>query len=211
MSPRGQIVLAQPQDTDFLSQVIALSFHALAPSLWLIPDADARREIFPGYFGLYVADAMRRGHVYTTVDRSAVALWLPVGEAGEPAPEGYDQALESVTGRWIDRFRTFDALLDKHHPAGLRHDHLAILAIRPDHQRRGLGTELLAAHHGRLDQSDPPTAAYLEASDAATRELYLRHGYGDIGDPIQLPAGPQMFPMLRRPASSDEQLHVPNA
>jgi GNAT superfamily N-acetyltransferase len=200
VSPRDQIILAKPQDTDALSHVIALSFHTLAPSTWLIPDEDERRSIFPGYFRLYVEDAMRRGHVYTTVDRSAVALWLPVGEIGEPSPAGYDTALAAVTGRRVDRFRTFDALLEKHHPTGLRHDHLAILAVHPDHQRRGIGSELLAAHHSRLDQSDQPTAAYLEASDATTHSLYLRRGYTDHGGPIQLPAGPLMFPMLRRPA-----------
>ncbi|GAA2031225.1 GNAT family N-acetyltransferase [Catenulispora yoronensis] len=205
MSPRDQIVPAQPQDTNALSHVIARSFLTLAPSIWLIPGEDDRRRIFPGYFRLYVQEAMERGHVYTTVDRTAVALWLPVGEEGEALAADYDEALARVTERWVDRFRTFDGLLAKHHPTGLRHDHLAILAVDPDQQRRGIGTELLTAHHRRLEQTPEPVAAYLEASDAGTRELYVRHGYTDLGDPIQLPVGPQMFPMLRRPASADEQ------
>lgn len=181
--------------------MIAEAFLGLAPSLWLIPGENDRRRVFPGYFRLYVAEAMRRGHVYTTTERSAVALWLPVSEEGEVPGADYDQELAAVTERWVDRFRTFDALLNKHHPTGLRHDHLAILAVHPDQQGQGIGTELLAAHHRRLDQSDAPSAAYLEASDATTRQLYLKHGYADLGDPIQLPAGPPMFPMLRRPAS----------
>ncbi|WP_344662326.1 GNAT family N-acetyltransferase [Catenulispora subtropica] len=190
--------MAQPEDMEALSEVIALSFHALAPSVWLIPDTDERSRIFPGYFRLYVQDAIERGRAYTTTDRTAAALWIPVGEAGGPAQSDYDTRLAAATGPWIDRFRLFDALLEKHHPTGLRHHHLAILAVDPDHQRRGIGAALLAAHHGHLDESDPPTPAYLEASDATTRKLYLRYGYTDHGDPIQLPAGPQMFPMLRR-------------
>jgi ribosomal protein S18 acetylase RimI-like enzyme len=205
VNPRVQIVQAQPRDTDALSRLIARSFLSLAPSIWLIPGEDDRRRVFPGYFSLYVREAMERGYVYTTVDRTAVALWLPVGEEGEASAADYDDALAGVTERWVDRFRTFDALLGKHHPTGLRHDHLAILAVDPRCQRRGIGTELLAAHHRRLDQTDEPVAAYLEASDAGTRELYLRHGYIDLGDPIQLPAGPQMFPMLRRPAAAGVQ------
>lgn len=205
MSARDLIVRAQPQDTDALSRVIARSFLPLAPSIWLIPGEDDRRRVFPGYFRLYVREAMERGHVYTTVDRTAVALWLPVGEEGEVPGADYDEALAGVTERWVDRFRTFDALLAKHHPTGLRHDHLAILAVDPDQQKRGIGTELLAAHHRRLEQSPEPVAAYLEASDAGTRELYLCHGYADLGDPIQLPAGPQMFPMLRRPAAAEQR------
>ncbi len=192
-----QIVLARPEDTDVLSRVIAASFHSLAPSAWLIPDEAARREVFPGYFRLFVEDALERGCAYTTADRTAAALWFPVDAIGEPSPADYDARLSAATGRWVDRFRTFDALLDKHHLTGVRHDHLAILAVDPDHQRRGIGTALLSTHHVHLDEADPPIAAYLEASDPQTRALYLRHGYTDLADPIQLPAGPCMLPMLR--------------
>jgi GNAT superfamily N-acetyltransferase len=198
MSAGDQIVTAQPQDIDDLSRVIARAFHALAPSRWLIPNDDERSRIFPGYFRLYVAEAMDRGRVYTTTDRAAVALWFGVGEDVEPAPADYDTRLAAATGPWVDRFRLFDALLDKAHPVGFGHDHLAILAVHPDCQRRGIGAALLTAHHDGLDAADPPRPAYLEASDAATRELYLRHGYTDLGEPITLPAGPEMFPMLRR-------------
>lgn len=198
MNPHEQIVLAQPRDTDILSQVIARSFHALAPSAWLIPDEAARREVFPGYFRLFVEDAMERGCVYTTADRSAAALWFPVDEAGPSAPTDYPARLEAATGQWVDRFRLFDELLDKHHPVGLRHAHLAILAVDPDHQRQGIGTALLAAHHSHIDDSSPAPAAYLEASDASTRGLYLKHGYTDVGDPIVLPSGACMYPMMRR-------------
>ena len=158
MGPHDQIVVAQPQDTDVLSRVIALSFHPLDPSCWLIPDADARREIFPGYFRLYVEDAMERGRVYTTADRTAVALWFPGGDGDdsgsdsdggsdgdkESAAAEYDAKLAAATGSWVDRFRTFDGLLDAHHPTDIRHDHLAILAVHPDHQHQGIGSRMLA-------------------------------------------------------------------
>ncbi|MFD0633029.1 GNAT family N-acetyltransferase [Catenulispora yoronensis] len=105
-----------------------------------------------------------------------------------------------MTGPWAARFRIFEELLAKHHPVGLRHEHLAILAVDPDHQRQGIGTALLATHHRRLDQGADPAATYLEASDPATRQLYLTCGYTDHGEPIHLPDGPVMFPMLRQAA-----------
>lgn len=202
MSPADEIVTADAADGEALSSLIALAFHQLAPSVWLIPGSLERRRVLPRYFHLLVDDALERGRVYTTAGRTAAALWFPVAEAGAPAPVGYEEALAAATGPWHQRFRTFDGHLDKHHPGGLRHDHLAILAVHPDWQRRGLGTALLAAHHAVLDRTDSPTAAYLEASGADTRELYLRHGYSDFGEPIQLPGGPNMYPMLRpaRPA-----------
>lgn len=202
MNPREQIIQAHPHDANALSHVIAQSFHNLAPSTWLIPDSDARARLFPGYFRLFaVHEAITRGLVYTNTGRTAIALWLPSAPRDEPAPADYEEKLAATIGIWTERFRIFDALLAKHHPHGIDHDHLAILAVHPDHQNRGIGSALLAAHHERLDAEDPPRAAYLEASDATTRELYLRHGYSDHGTPIRLPVGPPMFPMLRHPAA----------
>jgi GNAT superfamily N-acetyltransferase len=190
------VVSAQAADVGTLSQVIADAFHDLAPSRWLIEDQASRRAIFPSYFRLFVEDAMARGVVHTTPDRSAVALWLPVGAGGSDAPAGYGERLAEVTQPWTYRFRAFDAILDKHHPTGTAHHHLAMLAVRPDRQRRRLGTTLLHAYHAELDRSGGvPT--YLEAANLATRELYLGHGYRDIGPPIKLPGGPAMYPMWR--------------
>lgn len=201
MNPLPEIIPAQAHDTDVLSSLIATAFHHLAPSAWLIPDTHERHLRMPDYFRIFVADAIARGHVYTTPQADGVALWIPVTETGDTGPDGYDQALAAATRTWLHRFKTFDEQLAAHHPTGLRHDHLAILAVHPTSQRRGIGTALLAAHHERLDRAEPPVAAYLEASDAQTRRIYLARGYADHGDPIQLPGGPEMFPMIR-PARS---------
>jgi hypothetical protein len=55
----------------------------------------------------------------------------------------------------------------------------------------------LQAHHAAFDWQG--IAAYLEASGERTRDLYLRHGYTDHGEPIELPDGPSMYPMVRIP------------
>jgi hypothetical protein len=55
----------------------------------------------------------------------------------------------------------------------------------------------LQAHHATFDWQG--IAAYLEASDERTRDLYLRHGYTDHGEPVELPGGPSMYPMVRIP------------
>jgi GNAT superfamily N-acetyltransferase len=195
--PADQVVPADAADLDTLSQVIADAFHDLPPSRWLIADPDARRRIFPGYFRLYVDHAMANGTVHTTPDRSAVALWLRVGEHPEDQPDGYGARLSAATSPWTGHFVAFDAALDRHHPAGVPHHHLAILAVRPDRQGQGTGTALLRAYHQMLDR-DARAPAYLEAADLRTRQIYLRHGYTDHGPPIQLPDdGPQMYPMMR--------------
>ncbi|MQA24380.1 MAG: hypothetical protein GEU94_02675 [Micromonosporaceae bacterium] len=57
-------------------------------------------------------------------------------------------------------------------------------------------TSPLRRRHTDLDESS--TLAYLVA---ASRRLYLRHGYRDHGDPISLHEGPRLFPMWRHPAA----------
>jgi GNAT superfamily N-acetyltransferase len=189
---------ADSGDAGVLAQVIADAFSPLAVSQWLVPEPDGRRAIFPGYFRIYVDYTLAGGLVLTTPARDAAALWIPVGAdgPGEP-PEDYHDRLATVTGRHLARFRALDEAFDRHHPAGTPHEHLAILAVRPDRQRLGIGAALLNARHATLDRDQ--TAAYLEASDLAKRDIYLSQGYADLGEPIRLPDGPLMYPMWRPP------------
>jgi GNAT superfamily N-acetyltransferase len=195
-SVRRQIVPAGQADIGVLSLVIAEAFFSLAVCRWLIPDGPARRAVFPGYFRLYVEHAIADGLVETTPDRAAAALWIPGDGPGAP-PDGYTGQLAALTGPHLSNFLAFDEQLDRHHPAGTYHHHLAILAVRPDRQSQGIGTTLLHAHHAVLDAQGTP--AYLEASDERTRRLYLDHGYTDRGSPIAFAPGVRMYPMWREP------------
>jgi GNAT superfamily N-acetyltransferase len=106
--------------------------------------------------------------------------------------------LAAATGPHLSRFEAFDLTLDRHHPAGFSHHHLAILAVRQNMQGQGTGTALLTAHNAVLDRDGLP--ACLEASGLDTRRIYLRHGYLDYGTVIQLPDGAsRMHPMMRQP------------
>lgn len=200
-SSSSQVVQAEEKDSFVLSRVIAHAFFDLAVSQWLLPNPEVRRRIFPPYFQIYVEHAFTRGLVLTTPDRDAVALWLPVGRAGPDAPEDYHARLVVVTGPHRDRFLTLDEAFDRHHPVGVKHEHLAIVAVRPGRQRRGIGTALLDARHELLDRLGIP--AYLEASDPAKRDIYRKHGYVlRPNAPIRLPdGGPELFPMWREPRS----------
>ncbi|MBV9450347.1 MAG: GNAT family N-acetyltransferase [Streptosporangiaceae bacterium] len=193
------IIPASTSDVDMLSHVIADAFHPLDVSRWLIPDEAERRKRFPAYFRMYVEHAMADGLVHTTPGRTAAALWIP-GTGPAAAADGYAGQLAEITGPWVERFQVFDDELERHHLSGAEHHHLAILAVRPDRQGHGVGTALLSFHHAVLDEKGVP--AYLEASAADTRRIYLAHGYADFGTPIRLPGGPEMYPMLRQPAGS---------
>jgi GNAT superfamily N-acetyltransferase len=194
---RHEVVRAGDADIETLARVIAEAFFPLAVCRWLIPDGPARRAAFPAYFRLYVEHAIADGIVETTPGRDAAALWIPGDGPAEP-PGSYTEQLAAITGPHLDRFLAFDRQLDRHHPAGVLHEHLAILAVRPDRQGQGIGTALLDARHADLEDQGIP--AYLEASDERTRRIYLAHGYNDRdGGPIELAHGVRMYPMWRQP------------
>jgi GNAT superfamily N-acetyltransferase len=192
------VVRATSADLNTLSQIIADAFHDLPPSAWLIADPAARRRILPGYFRLFVEYALADGVVHTTLDRSGVALWLPLWTEEVRQPVNYPARLLAATLPWTRRFMLFDAALGDRHPHGEPHHHLALLAVRPDRQGQGIGSALLDAYHAQLDR-EYREPGYLEAADERSRRLYARHGYADHGPPIELPDGPSMYPMWREP------------
>ena len=196
------VVRAGERDLEILSQIIADAVHYLTVSHWLIPDPDARRAIFPGYFQILLQHALDAGLICTTPQRTAAALWLAV-TGPTPPPDGYARQLAETTGPFGEKFLAFDEALARHHLTGALHHYLAILAVRPDQQGQGIGTALLQAHHATFDWQG--IAGYLEASDERTRGLYLRHGYADHGEPIELPDGPCMYPMVRIPGPRPQQ------
>ena len=149
-------------------------------------------------FGVYTRQFVGFPRFPAPPGSEVAALWIPVGADAASSPEGYDARLAAATGPWTSRFRAFDAALDRHHPAGTAHWHLAILAVRPDRQGRGTGSALLAVGHAVLDQVPGPPA-YLEASSPRARDLYLAHGYALLpGAPFHLPGdGPPLWPMWR--------------
>lgn len=180
-----------------LALTIAAAFHYLPPSQFLIPDAHTRRERFPITFGFDVADAMAHGTVYALRGNGGVALWAQVPVGGPPEAQR-DPRLEQIDGEMARRYMQFYRVLGACHPRESAHHHLMILAVRPDLAGKGFGSALLNQHHTYLDAVAQP--AYLEAGSERARELYLRHGYLDHGEPIRLPVGTGlMYPMWREP------------
>lgn len=197
---------AQRHDHPVIREVLAASFTGGAVACWLDPDPHTRRQRTVAYFHDVVHDALNNGIVrLVEEDREVVAaaLWRPtpthVLHTG-----GSDAADPTHTGPRLDgaadvahRLRLLQALLQERTPRRAHH-YLDFIGVRPDRQNRGIGAHLLAGHHGLLDTMSVP--AFLHANDTRNRALYTRHGYTDLGDPIELPDGPPIWPMWRDPA-----------
>ncbi|MEV6986892.1 GNAT family N-acetyltransferase [Sphaerisporangium sp. NPDC051017] len=185
-------------DAAAAGEIIAGTFGHDAISSWLIPPPERRVPIQRRFFTMYTAHALEHGHVYgihESGELAGVAVWLTA-----PFPEipGEEEAIASFAREHAGRYAILGRQMEKLHPHEPHH-YLAFIALELGRTGRGLGSLLLEEHHRRLDAEAMP--AYLEASSEASRRLYLRHGYVDMPELLELPDGPVMYPMWRAPAS----------
>ncbi|WP_214105673.1 GNAT family N-acetyltransferase [Acrocarpospora catenulata] len=183
-------------DADAAGELIAGTFSRDSISAWLIPPQERRLPIQREFFTMYARHALDHGTIYGAYEDgglSGVAVWFT---APYPDVPDLEERLTDVAGEFAPRYGILGELMDKLHPHEPHH-HLAFIALRPGLTGRGLGTRLLDEHHRLLDAQGTP--AYLEASSEASRRLYLRHGYVDMPEILQLPDGPVMYPMWRDP------------
>ncbi|MEU9884531.1 GNAT family N-acetyltransferase [Sphaerisporangium sp. NPDC051011] len=189
----------EPGAAEKIGGVIGTAFHDLEVSAWLVPPEDDRRQILRGIYSRHAGHAFAYGDVHATADGAAVAVWFRNDGPPVPPAPGLDEYVMSLKDVYADGFATLAELRDEYDPH-LPHHYLAYLAVLPEQQGRGTGSALLREHHRALDAAGVP--AYLEASSTRSRELYLRHGYRDVGDPMVLPDGPALYPMMRLPGRS---------
>ena len=192
---------ANASDVAVLTRVLCQAFDADPVMNWILRQDGARAAAFEWMFRLSLALTMPHGHVYTTDDRSATALWTPPGKwrwrAGWFRQLG--QALGFVRAVGVGRLaRVLPAVaaLEARHPAR-PHLYLFQLAVAPPHQGRGIGSALLQHTLEGCDSSG--IAAYLENSNPRNTPLYERHGFETFechrigGD------GPPLWLMWREP------------
>jgi ribosomal protein S18 acetylase RimI-like enzyme len=188
-------------DARSIAALLSDAFHDDPVSTWLIPEDRERRRRHMRFFLTFVEHALLDGDVQLSFDNgyAGAALWLHAAgdhpHAGGPDPDKLREALGPDS---FNRFQVLGDLMHQHHPVGVRHAYLTFIAVTPQRQGTGIGRQLLDTKLTQLDQARTPT--YLEASNARSRELYLRAGYQPSGDPFTLPGGPPMYPLWREPA-----------
>jgi ribosomal protein S18 acetylase RimI-like enzyme len=159
---------------------------------WLFPDRDAYLTHFPNFVAALGGRAFEQGTAWSVEGLSAVALWLP--PETEPDAEAIGTILsETVAAHKHDELFSVLEQMDERHPA-LSHWYLPWLGVRPDDQRRGLGSELLAQCLTLIDAEALP--AYLETPNPRTIPLYRRHGFEVVGE-VRAGSCPPLTLMLR--------------
>jgi len=151
------------------------------------------------YWEFFVRSAQRFPWLGSVESGAAVSVWLPPG-AEELTPEEEERfptlATELFGAEVADELFRIVERFDAARPAG-DYCYLSLLATHPSRRGEGLGMGLLQANLQQLDALGHPS--YLESSNPANDERYLRLGYRRHGR-ILLPSGLELSTMWRDPA-----------
>ncbi|MDT9696341.1 GNAT family N-acetyltransferase [Streptomyces sp. P17] len=184
-------------DRDLVVGLLDEAFQGDPVSAWVFPGAEYRRATHHRLMAAFTDIVLAEGRVDLTEDGSACALWLPT-PAGEHDPDDDGPAqLRDAVDPENERVELIGRLTARIHPCDSAHQYLWMIGVSPGRQGEGLGSALIGAVLDRCDSEGVP--AYLEASSARSRKLYERLGFALLGSPLDLPDGPQMFPMWREP------------
>jgi GNAT superfamily N-acetyltransferase len=161
------VQLARPVHAARLTSVLSSAFWDDPVFRWTMPGDLQRRAALPSVFSVFVDAFVPLGSTFTTATGAGAALWAP------PGAEPDLGAIEHHLDAW-PRLLPIVELLESTHPTEPCW-YLNLLAVEPAAQGRGIGSSLLRAVLDRAAADGVP--AYLEATSAANRRLYERHGF----------------------------------
>lgn len=183
-SPHLVAVPLRIDETASAARALARAFHDDPVQAVILPNADRRAAALPMMFSaLCHATVVSGGHVTTTQDHAAVALWNPPGMrvSGRALIRAYGRnifhvlratPLSSYPGL-MSLFRTLGRRRKIHAPEP--HWYLAVLGVDPARQGEGLGSLLVREGVQRAEAAGVRT--YLETESAANVAFYERLGF----------------------------------
>lgn len=193
--------VAVPEDLPELAATLAEGFDGDPVWSWLIPER-RRRARLTILFGALLRHSIPSGHVYTTSDRQAVAMWSPPGGWKLPLPAVLRAAVPMARAagarlpRLLGRLGEIEQLHERVPPD---HWYLEFIATADAARGRGLGSALLSRALPGFDAQGLPV--YLESSNARNLPFYVRHGF-TVTEERAMRAGPPQWLLWRDPATS---------
>jgi GNAT superfamily N-acetyltransferase len=209
MNPPTQVITLKPQHRDRAVEVIARAFRN-DPFLSHLTQAPSTQTRFLHWFArLGIKYGEGYGQVYTTPEVAGVAIWFV---PGRPSPPPASILWEAV---WLPlqvgwscfwRFFRLVGLTDRVHRGIISGDHwhLFILAVEPERQGQGLGSELLQPVLAQADTQGQ--ACYLETTNPRALPFYRKHGFNIAHHSELGPGGPGFWGLLRKVPGSGFQV-----
>jgi ribosomal protein S18 acetylase RimI-like enzyme len=188
-----EIRAARIADLPPLAHTLAEAFDGDPVWAWMLPDTHRSRERL---FAVLLRHAIPRGHVYTTDDRRAVAMWspphgwkVPTGamlRAAGPIAVAARARLPRLLGR-LGEIERLHALVPQNHW------YLEFIGTAAAARGEGLGSALL--NHA-LEHVTSGLPIYLESSNPRNLTFYKRHGFEITGEP-PMRSGPPQWTLWR--------------
>ncbi|WAZ24058.1 GNAT family N-acetyltransferase [Streptomyces cinnabarinus] len=191
---------ADGADRELVVGLLDEAFQDDPVSGWVFPGAEYRRATHHRLMAAFTDTVLDAGRIDLTEDGSACALWMPTPAGEHDGDDDGPALVRQAVDPANERVELIGRLTAGIHPTDRAHEYLWMIGVRPGRQGEGLGGALIGSVLDRCDGEGVP--AYLEASSARSRTLYERLGFELLGTPLDLPDGPQMFPMWREPGAA---------
>jgi GNAT superfamily N-acetyltransferase len=188
------VTVVVPADRQRAVSTLMLAFASDPVVRWVLQEPHAYAEYWPPIIDAFAGGAFESGTAHAAAGFAAVALWLPpgVGSDGATMSALIEEGAADAARPDLDGFF---GQMGESHPT-FEHWYLPLAGVDPPAQGHGLGSTLMRHALATCDADGVP--AYLEATAPRNRDLYLRHGFEEIGV-IQQGGSPPMWPMLRQP------------
>ena len=209
--PQHDLILLDASRTAEAGQVIARAFRDDPLQRYGLPDRADDETVSPLMFEALVRGSLATSDVWTTPALEGVAVWRrPVGgvvdappatanDEHAPAADDPDDLGRIIGPEAAGRFgRFFEAIGPVHHelmPGP--HWYLAILAVDPASQGRGIGGALV--RRGLQDAARDSLPAYLETATERNVAFYVGLGFRVVHDSVEPESGLRWWAFGRDP------------
>jgi GNAT superfamily N-acetyltransferase len=200
------VTLLERRQLSEAADILAGSFHDEPAYRHLIPDPRRRPAALRAFLSAPLRDAQAQGSCWAATENDTlvgVAAWQPPGRYPWStwrrlrALPHLLSAFRAAPSSCRDLIR-FGSNIDRLFPQEPVW-YLQALGVLPDHQRVGIGTQLLRACLQQADQDGRP--CYLETTTPDAVRFYGRQGFEVSRHGLQLvPEGPTHW-LMRRPSS----------
>jgi ribosomal protein S18 acetylase RimI-like enzyme len=182
------------------SDVLARAFQNDPAWIWLLPDAERRRQLLPWLFR--IGFEVTAADVWaTTGPVRGAARWLPPGRPAMrmgPTLRALVTTpfrLGSATGPFLAYGRAVESLRAATEPGP--HWYLAGIGVDPGAQRGGIGSALIAPGVDAAARAGVP--AVLLTNNEANLPFYERHGFAVARQEETPRGGPHAWAMVKAP------------
>ena len=183
-TPYALVRRTNDADRQAVSDVLTEAFTNDPVACWLFPDAAERGRLQARFYGQLQDSAAAEPYLMS----HGASVWLTLG-AGRTLDE---DAPGPVFG---ERLPILGQALAERHPRREPRLYLSCMGVVRGQRGAGLGSLML--RHGLARADTDGLAVYLEASSPRSRDLYLRYGFKDLGEPVRVADSPPLWPMWR--------------